>query len=248
MNQRTTRPPPAQYKVKNKNPLPKGHFSVLLHESKRYIGQSRYLNEEQNISRHEASICFYPENQVDEEERQVIGKIEYTLINRSRIYNAKDGDTIDNFWMSRDAISQELERMCSTLFNEDGDVRNPALEEYIGTGDIVYLDSIELDVKWRGYGIGLLALDGLIGMLPSFEMDSIIVHPAGLTSEAHRNQLKATGIPPAVEFAATQAKLIAYYRLLGMVEWTPRNADYKLLGMWTGLRLPRIEQIVPHLF
>ncbi|KAF9063193.1 hypothetical protein BDP27DRAFT_1335550 [Rhodocollybia butyracea] len=225
----TQRTPLPQYKVKNKNPLPKGHFSVLLRESQRFLGKSRGLNGNQNITRHQASICFKPENQYDEDERKVIGKIEYTLINRSRIYNGKDGDSINNFRQYCNGISDELGQMHATLFNEDGEPKNPALEEYIGSGSIVYLDSIELEVEWRGYGIGLLALDGLLGLLPSFKMDSVIVHPT-------------------VDSAATQAKLVAYYSLLGMDEWTPPNAEYKLLGMWTGCELPRIKQIVPHLF
>ncbi|KAJ6544974.1 hypothetical protein DFH09DRAFT_1367601 [Mycena vulgaris] len=229
--------PTKAYIVKNKTPLPKGHFSVVLNPSTRYLGRDRYLNEEQNITRHSANICF--EEDVDSENPRKIGKIDFTLINRSRMMNGLDGDSHDGLFESCDAISHELMMMYSVLFDDEGEPKNPELEEYL-QGDIMYLDSIEIEPSFRGYGIGLLAFEGLRGIFPSFEMDVVLLNPAGLTSELEKN--------PGTSHEVVQKKLIAYWSLLGMSVWAPEKSDFKLMGMWTGLRLPPIEEVVPHLF
>ncbi|KAJ7114978.1 hypothetical protein C8R44DRAFT_881025 [Mycena epipterygia] len=225
------------YIVKNKTPLPEGHFSVVLNASTRYLGRDRYLNEEKNVTRHSADICFDPE--VDSEDPRKIGKMEFTMINRSRMMNGMDGDSQEGLFESCDAISHELMMMCSILFDEDGEPKDSRLEEYL-QGDIMYLDSIEIEPAFRSYGIGLLAFEGLRGIFPSFEMDVILLNPAGLTSEVAKY--------PGIGAEAAQKKLIAYWSLLGMEVWAPAKSEFKLMGMWTGLRLPRIEEVVPHLF
>ncbi|KAJ7114973.1 hypothetical protein C8R44DRAFT_795119, partial [Mycena epipterygia] len=218
------------YVVKNKTPLPEGHFSVVLNASTRYLGRDRYLNEPQNVTQHSADICF---DDVDSEDPRKIGKMEFTMINRLRMTNGMDGDSHESLFESCDAISNELMMMCSIFFNEAGDPKNPRMEEYMGNG-IMYLDSIEIEPAFRGYGIGLLAFDGLRGILPSFESDVILLNPAGLTSEVAKH--------PGISAEAAQKKLIAYWSLLGMGVWTPAKSKSKLMGMCTGLRLPRIEE------
>ncbi|KAJ7291506.1 hypothetical protein C8J57DRAFT_217550 [Mycena rebaudengoi] len=225
------------YVVKNKTPLPEGHLSVVLNASTRYLGRDRYLNEEQNVTRHSANICF--DNDVESENPTKIGKIDFTFINRSRMMNGLDGDSSDGLFESCDAISHELMMMYSILFDEEGEPRD-SFEEQL-QGDILYLDSIEIEPRFRGYGIGLLALDGLRGIFPSFEMDVILLNPAGLTSEV-------VGDPGSANHNVVQKKLIAYWSLLGMAVWAPPESDFKLMGMWTGYRLPHIEEVVPHLF
>ncbi|KAJ6599392.1 hypothetical protein B0H10DRAFT_2084692, partial [Mycena sp. CBHHK59/15] len=148
--------------------------------------------------------------------------------------NGMDGDSHDSLFESCDAISHELMMMYSILFDEEGEPKDPSLEECL-QGDIMYLDSIEIEPSFRGYGIGLLAFDGLRGIFPSFEMDVILLNPAGLTSELEKN--------PGSSAEATQNKLIVYWSLLGMTVWAPAQSDFKLMGMWTGLRLPRIEEV-----
>ncbi|KAJ6616127.1 hypothetical protein B0H10DRAFT_1949339 [Mycena sp. CBHHK59/15] len=194
--------------------------------------------EEQNVIKHSTDIYF--DTDVDSENPRKIGKIHFTLINRSRMMNGMDGDSHDSLFESCDAISHELMMMYSILFDEEGEPKDPSLEECLRTpffyvavpvpsvnsgiteGDIMYLDSIEIEPSFRGYGIGLLAFDGLRGIFPSFEMDVILLNPAGLTSELEKTR--------------------------GMTVWAPAQSDFKLMGMWTGLRLPRIEEVVPHLF
>ncbi|KAJ7472677.1 hypothetical protein FB451DRAFT_1250337 [Mycena latifolia] len=229
--------PTKAYVVKNRTPLPEGHFSVVLHASQRYLGRDRYLNDVQNITHHTADICF--ETDVDAEHPNKIGKIEFTLINRSRMMNGMDGDSSEDLFESCDAVSHELMMMYSILFNEEGEPKDTEFEEYL-QGDIMYLDSIELEPRFRGYGIGLLAFEGLRGIFPSFEMDVILLNPSALTSELEKN--------PGISPEAAQKKLIAYWSLLGMTVWSPPTSDFKLMGMWTGLRLPAIEEVVPHLF
>ncbi len=91
-------------------------------------------------------------------------------------------------------------------------------------------------------------MDGLLGMLPSFEMDSVVLHPASLTSELRAKEQNPSEIAPGVDFPAIEAKIMAYWGLLGLKEWTNPGADYKLMGMWTGLINPRIEQVRRYLF
>ncbi|KAJ7683646.1 hypothetical protein B0H17DRAFT_1204950 [Mycena rosella] len=59
---------------------------------------------------------------------------------------------------------------------------------------------MEIESRFRGYGIGLLTFAGLRGIFPSFEMDVILMNPAGLTSELENN--------PGTSIEATQKKLI----------------------------------------
>ncbi|KAJ7081881.1 hypothetical protein B0H15DRAFT_994613 [Mycena belliarum] len=198
--------------------------------------------EEQNITQHSADICF--DTDVESETPNKIGKIEFTLINRSRMMNGLDGDSSDNLFESCDAISHELMMMYSVLFDEEGEPTNPELEGLL-EGDIMYLDSIVIEPRFRGmhlnrsphvgYGIGLLAVDGLRGIFPSFEMDLVLLNPAASIAELE----KYPGTSPEV----AQKKLIAYWSLLGMNVWAPSSSDFKLMGMWTGLRLPNIEEV-----
>ncbi|KZP34697.1 hypothetical protein FIBSPDRAFT_1035679 [Athelia psychrophila] len=84
-----------QYCVKNSTPLPNGYFSVKLHEVTRYLGKGLYLQESNNISMRTADICFTPEG--IHSESQKIGSIQFTIINKSRMTNGKDGDSLGSF-------------------------------------------------------------------------------------------------------------------------------------------------------
>jgi len=106
----------------------------------------------------------------------------------------------------------------------------------LSEGDIVYLENVELEPRWRGYGIGLLAVDGLLGLLPSFEMDSVILNPAGVSEH------------PQGEREIPDRKLIKYWSRLGFSIWSNQEDETMVMGMWTGLVQPDIEDVVPHLF
>ncbi|KZP34696.1 hypothetical protein FIBSPDRAFT_924124 [Athelia psychrophila] len=78
--------------------------------------------------------------------------------------------------------SQELANMYAAFYDNDDNPRDWEMGEEL-QGDILYLNEIRLQPEWRGYGIGLLAIHGLLGLMPSFEMDAVILCPAGLTRD-----------------------------------------------------------------
>ena len=60
-----------------------------------------------------------------------------------------------------------------------------------------------------GYGIGLLAVRGLIESLPSFETDTVIVDPAPMTKAS----TEAGCYPSAKTLDAAVASLVEYWSL-----------------------------------
>ncbi|KZP34706.1 hypothetical protein FIBSPDRAFT_881191 [Athelia psychrophila] len=233
-----------QYRVKNSAPLPNGYFSVKLHEVTRYIGKARYLEESQNISRRAADICFEPESMDLSGESQRIGNIQFTIINKSRMVNCLDGDSSESFAIDCEEHSQELADMYAAFYDKDTNPRDWEMGEEL-QGDILYLNEIRLQPEWRGYGIGLLAIHGLLGLMPSFEMDAVILCPAGLTRDTDNKN-----------HVAVQRKLKDYYSLLGFHDWSSPPSGTTLMGIWTGAVQPSIERasrdptliVVPHLF
>ena len=83
--------------------------------------------------------------------------------------------------------------MASTLFDEDDNTRDerlcefldcescslndkPSTDQHCVGSDILYVNSIELDEKWRGYGIGLLAMSTLLDLMVSCIRSSLPRH------------------------------------------------------------------------
>jgi len=228
---------PVSYRVKNTTPLPKGHFSVVMNETERFLGRSRYFNTAQNIHRSTADICFTSDDSnFDDTSRQNIGKISFIIVNQSRMVNSKDGDASQTFMWACGQVSEDLGLAVNTLFDSEGNVKDVDLDESLSQGDIVYLENVELEPRWRGYGIGLLAVDGLLGLLPSFEGDSVILNPAGISDQAQGQR------------EVPDQKLIKYWSLLGFSIWSDPEDEIMVMGMWTGLVQPYIEDVVPHLF
>lgn len=87
-----------------------------------------------------------------------------------------------------------------------------------------------------GYGIGLLAVDGLLGLLPLFKMDSIILNVSGMTSESGQDN-----------HFIIEHKLMKYWSLLGFLRWSPPDAEFIIMGMWTGTVQPDIEDVCSYL-
>lgn len=105
-------------------------------------------------------------------------------------------------------------------------------------GDILFIEEVFLEDRYRGYGIGLLAVDTLIGSLPSFEMDTVLLNPAGMSITAG----------PGYSHESTEKKLTDYWSLMGFEVWARRIGRSNLLmGIWTGKTRVAIEEIVPHL-
>lgn len=86
----------------------------------------------------------------------------------------------------------------------------------------------------------MLALHSLVKSLPSFNMDTVILSPAILTSDAK-------GMSQA-EIVSANTHLEDYWSKLGFQTWSEAGTHPVLMGLWTGNILPPIEQVVPHLF
>lgn len=110
-------------------------------------------------------------------------------------------------------------------------------------GDVLMVNTIRLQSRFRGYGIGLLALDRLVKHVaqasPEWKREGLIaLDPSGLTHEmAHMNIHEKL-----------QDKLIRYYELFGLkmlVQETSRHCTF--VGLWMGFARPEIRTVVPHL-
>lgn len=111
-------------------------------------------------------------------------------------------------------------------------------------GDILVVNTMRLESKFRGYGIGLLALDKLVEHVarasPEWKMEGLI----GLTPSALTQDMA----DPA-RHRKVQDKLVRYYGLFGLkllAEETKRHCTF--VGLWVGYSRPKIRTVVPHLF
>lgn len=111
-------------------------------------------------------------------------------------------------------------------------------------GDILMIETVRLEPQYRGYDIGLLAVDKLLKRLarvsPRWANEGLIVlDPSGLTSD------RAHGC----SHGEVQEKLIGYWQMLGLwvlVRETRKHSTF--VAHWMGDERPLIETVVPHLF
>ncbi|KAK4635187.1 hypothetical protein CLAFUW4_01425 [Fulvia fulva] len=130
--------------------------------------------------------------------------------------------------------------MYRALFDKDGLRRDIADRVEYDLGDICYIDEVFLEKEYRGYGIGLLAVDGLIKSLPSMESDCFMLHAASVNQEAAEE---------VSEYIAASERLSEYYSLMGFDVWERYTAGRlpPLMGLCTKFMRPDIKGIVPHL-
>ncbi|KAJ6448844.1 hypothetical protein C8R47DRAFT_1081602 [Mycena vitilis] len=208
---------------------------------------SAVSKESQAIIDNHADILFNAAGDYDEENAEKIGKIDFHIVQQSRM----SSQGLDKF-EEMEGESRELAQIFEAFFDEEGEPTQDELQEALSRscftsvsshvlpinwvfaeGDILYIDSIRLEPKWRGYGIGLLALDGLTGLLPSFEMDSILLSPVGLNREEEYDRTVA------------KDKLTQYFGKLGFKMWHDKpNTDLPFMGTWTGYIRPSIENVI----
>ena len=110
-------------------------------------------------------------------------------------------------------------------------------------GDVLMVESLRLEPQFRGYGIGLLAMDKLVQHVarasPGWGKEGLLVLAAlGLTDDIAR----------ANDHGKIQEKLTHYYRLFGLgllAEETKEHCAFLGLEMinWR----PDIRTVVPHL-
>jgi len=110
-------------------------------------------------------------------------------------------------------------------------------------GGVLLVETIRLEPQFRGYGIGLLALDRLVKYVarasPEWALEGMIVLEPSMMSET----------ASARENDVVQEKLIPYYGLFGLevlVRMTRKHCTF--VGQWMGYRRPQIDTVVPHLF
>ena len=152
--------------------------------------------------------------------------------------------------------------MMASLFGDDGKPKMDTNEALV-QGDTLYIIKVVLEKRYRGYGVGLLAVDGLISSLPSFDRDNVILTPASLQRtlerEASRWNRDDADVPTteasneletqlSLSHEQIEKKLIDYWSLLGFQVWSKADDDCcTLMGMWTGDSRPSIEDVMPHL-
>jgi hypothetical protein len=120
---------------------------------------------------------------------------------------------------------------------------NEVLPTDYNSGDILMVNTIRLDPRFRGYGIGLLAIERLVEFVarafPEWRLEGMIfLEPSGMTSDVVQGS----------NHGDIQEKLIRYYGLLGLevlVRETRRHCTF--VGQWMGYKRPGVDEVVPHL-
>lgn len=93
----------------------------------------------------------------------------------------------------------------------------------------------------------MLALDGLITSIPSFDMASVIMSPASMTRDVPESVADGPELRRWHDNAVQ--RLTRYYGLMGFGRYGPRSdSRCELLGFWFGRIRAPIETVVPHLF
>jgi hypothetical protein len=116
-------------------------------------------------------------------------------------------------------------------------------DEYV-FGDVLMIETVHLEPQYRGYGIGLLAVDELMKHVERAssnwsEEGLIVLDPSGLRSDLAQGH----------SHEEVQEKLIRYWQMLGLrVLVRERKRHCTFVGHWMGDQRPNITAIVPHLF
>ena len=111
-------------------------------------------------------------------------------------------------------------------------------------GDILMVNTIRLESRYRGYGIGLLALDILVEHIaqvsPAWTGEGLLVlDPSGM-----RGYMES-----ADHHEVVQDKLIQYYSLFGLEVLAREARNHSaFLGQCMIYKRPEIRMVVPHLF
>jgi hypothetical protein len=145
------------------------------------------------------------------------------------------------------AICDERSELFAILFRayftQQAIVQGILPDEYV-FGDVLMVETVRLEPRYRGYGIGLLAVDELVKHVePASSRWSdeglIVLDPSGLTSDLAQGR----------SHEEIQEKLIRYWQMLGLwVLVRERKRHCTFVGHWMGDQRPDSTAIVPHLF
>jgi GNAT superfamily N-acetyltransferase len=142
-----------------------------------------------------------------------------------------------------DERSESLAMLFRACFTEQAINQGILPDEYV-FGDVLMIETVHLEPQYRGYGIGLLAVDELMKHVerasPGWSEEGLIVlDPSGLKSDLAQGH----------SHEEVQEKLIRYWQMLGLrVLVRERKRHCTFVGHWMGDQRPNITAIVPHLF
>jgi hypothetical protein len=121
-----------------------------------------------------------------------------------------------------------------------------------GWGDILLIENIRLEPRYRGYGISLLAVDSLMEAVAkassAWKAEGIVVIDV---------LSLGSGLEPGRDHGEAQKKLTQHWELLGLRPLVPKRRlkpgkSCNFVGQWNALWLPKpdddIATVVPHLF
>lgn len=142
-----------------------------------------------------------------------------------------------------DERSESLAMLFRACFTEQAIVQGILPIEY-SLGDVLMVETVRLEPQYRGYGIGLLAVDELMKHVERAssrwsDEGLIVLDPSGLTCDLGQGH----------SHEEVQGKLIRYWQMLGLdvlVREGKRHCTF--VGHWMGNERPDIAAIVPHLF
>jgi hypothetical protein len=120
-----------------------------------------------------------------------------------------------------DERSESFAMLFRACFTQQAIVQGILPDEYV-FGDVLMVETVRLEPRYRGYGIGLLAVDELV---------------------KHVERASARWSDE------IQEKLIRYWQMLGLwVLVRERKRHCTFVSHWMGDQRPDITAIVPHLF
>jgi GNAT superfamily N-acetyltransferase len=147
---------------------------------------------------------------------------------------------------------QSWEELFMALFAEHASGSGRLPLRYTGE-DILLVQTIELQPEYRGYGIGLFALDSLMKRVararPAWgEGGLTVLEPSPKREVLLDEKGDALEVDPD-EVEQVQEKLIRNYQLLGLEVFSRATMRHcTIVGTWMGQERPHIGTIVPHLF
>lgn len=265
-----------------KTAVPNGHFSIVWRAETFLVDyDSPYVKTVDSLLvKHTGDLMFYPDSVSGlsgGEECTKVGCIECTKISTTQICNER----LDRF-ACLDAKSNELSSVGQllqalkgakvvqttnfgpgSLFNTATTERKELINEVghgfeITSGDVLYIERVDVDEAYRGLGLGLFLIDMADRVINSYmSLCLMIPYPLQWLRRERRAweqystspvsaELEEARIQDVAQFEAAQAKIAAHYKLLGFRRL--KHGETEFMGRWNGEMLPRIQAVCPHLF
>jgi hypothetical protein len=151
--------------------------------------------------------------------------------------------------------SQKKDKYSDSLRTLNETIKEQEIDDTIlgfgrGWGDILLIENIRLEKRYRGYGISLRAVDLFVDKVAEASVrwrieGIVVVDASGLDSD----------LEPGPCQRELQEKLMRHWQLLGLRSLVPKRKlkagkRCTFVGQWNALWLPKpdIATVVPHLF